>query len=47
MKVSLSRWAAWAPGIDTPEAWTAWAKSPTAIGAFSAPTVTRPLPAMT
>lgn len=45
MKVSLSRWAAWAPGIDTGEAWTAWAKSPTALAAEGVPDASF-LPAM-
>ena len=45
MKVSLSRWAAWAPGIDTPEAWTAWANTPVAIGAEGVPDASF-LPAM-
>lgn len=25
---SITRWAAWAPGLQTPEAWTLWAREP-------------------
>jgi hypothetical protein len=44
-RVALARWAAWAPGIETPEDWSAWAREPRALSARGAPPV-RFLPAM-
>lgn len=34
--VALARWAAWAPGIETPEDWRAWAREPQALTARGA-----------
>ncbi len=45
MKVSLTRWAAWAPGLETAEAWHAWAKAPVALPAEGVPDA-KFLPAM-
>jgi len=45
MKVSLTRWAAWAPGIDTPDAWRAWAHSPVTLAKEGVPEA-KFLPAM-
>ena len=45
MKVSLTRWAAWAPGIETEDAWRAWAKSPVPLAAEGVPDA-KFLPAM-
>lgn len=42
---SIAGHAAWAPGIDTPEAWTAWAAEPFVITGDSEPGV-RQMPAM-
>lgn len=36
---SISEYAAWAPGIETPEAWMAWARSPLPICADSEPDI--------
>jgi len=36
---SIAAHAAWAPGIDTPEAWSAWAKEPFKIGFGNEPAV--------
>jgi hypothetical protein len=35
--VALARWAAWAPGIETPEDWRAWAREPRALLTPGAP----------
>ena len=45
MKVSLTRWAAWAPGLETPEAWQAWAKAPVPLAREGVPDA-KFLPAM-
>ncbi len=45
MNVSLTRWAAWAPGIETREGWSAWAQAPTALAAEGVPDASF-LPAM-
>jgi hypothetical protein len=37
MGIALERWAAWAPGIETPEAWRAWARAPRALHDRGAP----------
>lgn len=37
--VALARWAAWAPGIETPDDWRAWAREPQALLARGAPAV--------
>lgn len=42
---SIAAHAAWAPGIETPEAWTSWAKTPYPIEGDAEPTV-RQMPAM-
>jgi hypothetical protein len=39
------RWSAWAPGIDTPEAWRAWAREPAPLAPSGHPEA-RFLPAM-
>jgi hypothetical protein len=46
MRVAPARWAAWAPGIETPEEWRAWARDPEVLTARGAPAA-RFLPAMT
>lgn len=45
MKVTLSRWAAWAPGLETNEAWSAWALSPVPLDSQGVPDA-KFLPAM-
>ena len=45
MKVSLTRWAAWSPGIETPAAWQAWARAPVPLAKEGAPDA-KFLPAM-
>ncbi len=42
---SIAAHAAWAPGIDTPEAWSTWAKEPFEIGFGGEPAVAS-MPAM-
>jgi hypothetical protein len=42
---SIAAHAAWAPGIETPEAWTSWAKTPYPIEGHTEPAV-RQMPAM-
>lgn len=37
IRVVVREWAAWAPGIDTKEAWTAWAASPVPFAAEGIP----------
>ncbi|HTO71125.1 MAG TPA: beta-ketoacyl synthase chain length factor [Myxococcota bacterium] len=45
MKASLLRWAAWAPGIELPDAWRSWAAAPAPLPATGAPDA-KFLPAM-
>jgi beta-ketoacyl synthase-like protein len=45
VKASLLRWSAWAPGLDSPAPWEAWAKSPAPLPATGAPEA-KFLPAM-
>lgn len=45
MKVSLTRWAAWAPGVESVEAWQAWAKAPVPLASEGVPDA-KFLPAM-
>jgi hypothetical protein len=45
MKVSLTRWAAWSPGIETEDAWRAWARAPGPLAKQGAPDA-KFLPAM-
>jgi hypothetical protein len=45
VKASLLRWAAWAPGIESPDAWRAWAKAPAPLPATGQPDA-KFLPAM-
>ena len=45
MKASLLRWAAWAPGIESPATWEAWAKTPAPLPASGSPEA-KFLPAM-
>ncbi|MDO8702705.1 MAG: beta-ketoacyl synthase chain length factor [Undibacterium sp.] len=42
---SIARQAAWAPGIETPEAWQVWAQSPFVIAGDAEPSV-RQMPSM-
>ena len=42
---SIAGHAAWAPGLDTPEAWAAWAETPFAIVGDAEPGL-RQMPAM-
>ncbi len=37
MRVAVTRWAAWAPGLETPEAWREWARAPRALTSEGAP----------
>jgi hypothetical protein len=39
ISLRVSGWSAWAPGIDTPEAWRDWAKNPTPPGDGDPPAV--------
>lgn len=45
LRFSIAAHAAWAPGIETPDAWRAWAKQPFAITGETEPAV-RQMPAM-
>jgi hypothetical protein len=45
MRVSITRWSAWAPGIETDDAWRAWARSPVPLAKEGAPDA-KFLPAM-
>ncbi len=45
MNVSLTRWSAWAPGIETDDAWQAWARTPVPLAKEGAPDA-KFLPAM-
>ena len=45
MKASLLRWSAWAPGLESPDAWRAWAKAPAPLPATGSPDA-KFLPAM-
>jgi hypothetical protein len=40
IEVTLARWTAWLPGVESPEAWRAWAASPYAPGESAAPAAT-------
>jgi hypothetical protein len=37
VRVALTRFAAWAPGLETPEAWRAWARAPHALAGEGSP----------
>lgn len=37
MRVALTRWSAWAPGLETPEAWQEWAGAPRALSGDGSP----------
>ena len=39
IRFRVNRWAAWAPGLTTSEAWTAWASSPFAPAGLDVPSV--------
>jgi hypothetical protein len=45
VNVSLTRWSAWSPGIETNDAWQAWARSPAPLAKEGAPDA-KFLPAM-
>ncbi len=45
MRVGIERWAAWAPGLEDPEAWRSWAADPKPLGREGMPDA-RFLPAM-
>jgi hypothetical protein len=45
VKASLLRWSAWAPGLESPAAWQAWAKAPVPLAAEGVPDA-KFLPAM-
>jgi hypothetical protein len=45
VKASLLRWSAWAPGIERPEQWLAWARAPTPLPPSGVPDA-KFLPAM-
>ena len=45
MKASLLRWSAWAPGIESLDAWQAWARAPAPLPATGSPEA-KFLPAM-
>ncbi len=45
MRVGVAGWAAWAPGLEDPDAWTRWAGHPEPLGAEGLPDA-RFLPAM-
>ena len=45
LQFSIAAQAAWAPGVTTPEAWSAWAKAPYRIGEGADPAVAA-MPAM-
>ncbi len=45
MRVSLTRWSAWSPGIETQETWRAWARAPGKLAEQGAPDA-KFLPAM-
>ena len=37
MRVAVERWSAWAPGLESAEAWRAWARSPAPLAGDGAP----------
>jgi hypothetical protein len=45
LALRVRSWAAWAPGLESPEAWSAWAKEPVPLAALGVPDA-RFLPAM-
>jgi Beta-ketoacyl synthase, N-terminal domain len=45
LPLRVRSWAAWAPGLETPEAWAGWAKEPAPLGEEGVPDA-RFLPAM-
>ena len=45
MRVAIRRWAAWAPGLESDEAWMRWAEAPEALGRDAVPDA-KFLPAM-
>lgn len=45
MRVGIASWAAWAPGLEDPEAWARWAEAPEPLGREGLPDA-RFLPAM-
>lgn len=45
IRFCITHWAAWAPGLDTPEAWQAWARAPFLPLGEAAPDLAR-IPAM-
>ena len=46
LQLQIDRWAAWAPGLETPEAWEAWLRAPQAVTATAVPSLSE-MPAMT
>ena len=45
LQASLARWSAWAPGLETPDAWQAWARAPVPLATEGVPDA-KFLPAM-
>ena len=45
LHLQIDRWAAWAPGLETPEAWQAWLRAPQPVGADGVPVLSE-MPAM-
>ena len=45
LQLQIDRWAAWAPGLETPEAWEAWLRAPQAVTATAVPPLSE-MPAM-
>jgi hypothetical protein len=37
MRIAITRWAAWAPGLETQAAWQSWARAPRALPSEGAP----------
>jgi hypothetical protein len=37
VRVAITRWAAWAPGLETPDAWCEWARAPRELPSAGAP----------
>ena len=44
-QLQIDRWAAWAPGLETPEAWVAWLRAPQPVTTKSVPPLSE-MPAM-
>ena len=46
LQLQIDRWAAWAPGLETPEAWSQWLRAPQAVPTTQAMPPLTEMPAM-